>query len=370
VVWRSTGMVKAACICTLCVIFVAGLWPFRVPKNDVSWLTHEDGLYFGRHGSALSVGSFPARLDKVSGTIEIWLQPSLASGAHTILSFDSSAHRGAPFLLLQFDNSLIIQQDNEDTNGNSWTAWSVVSGVLRRGKPVFASIVLGPRHTAVYIDGVLYRDFSIGDSWNNLTGRLVVANSAHSNDSWSGKIKAIALYNRELPQSEVLEHYESSTKANGPDLALDQAPIALYRFNEHSGDTVHNQFDHGTDLKIPKSYFVLHAPLLELPWRTYHSSWSYWKDVALNIVGFIPLGLFVTAYYSSLQKLKGAAAIAVGLGFLTSLLIETLQAFLPTRDSGLNDVITNTLGTALGALLYSVICRVAWCTTQSDGLLD
>ena len=103
----------------------------------------------------------------------------------------------------------------------------------------------------------------------------------------------------------------------------------------------------------------LHSAFLSSPWHDYHASWSHWRDVATNIAGVIPLGFCVFAYLSSKPAIKLAAAITIILGFVTSLTIETLQAFLPTRSSGMTDIITNTRGTAIGVMLYR------WSFTQS-----
>ena len=79
---------------------------------------------------------------------------------------------------------------------------------------------------------------------------------------------------------------------------------------------------------------------------------GFWKDVGINIIGFVPFGFSFFAYFSTVRITKKAALLVVLLGFFTSLTIEVLQAWLPTRSSGINDLITNTLGTGLGVLFY------------------
>jgi glycopeptide antibiotics resistance protein len=61
--------------------------------------------------------------------------------------------------------------------------------------------------------------------------------------------------------------------------------------------------------------------------------------------------------------------ILIGAGF--SLSIEMLQAFIPQRDSGTTDIITNTLGTAVGVLLArSTVVRSLFERLVSGGLAD
>jgi VanZ family protein len=58
--------------------------------------------------------------------------------------------------------------------------------------------------------------------------------------------------------------------------------------------------------------------------------------------------------------------LAVVAGFVVSFAIEYLQAYLPSRDSSMRDLITNTLSTLIGALaaVWLVKCRFAATTVD------
>lgn len=185
-----------------------------------------------------------------------------------------------------------------------------------------------------------------------MTGSLVVANSPITNESWSGDLRGLAIYNSELTQEQILNHYQTWTTLGRPRLTENDRAVALYLFDEGHGSIVHDRSTSGVDLYIPQHYMILNQKLLEPFWKEFSWDPDYWDSALINVAGFVPLGFFFCAFFASVRRVKRAALATITLGLTVSLIIETLQGFLPTRDSGTTDIITNTLGTCLGTALY------------------
>ena len=361
----SRRLIGRGCLGLLGIILVAGLWPFHAPKNNVAWLPGR-GLHFGRYGSAVSRSEFAARAaNDATGSLEVWLRPA-AYRRRVILSFETPSHPLVPFLLRQNKDGLVVQEPNKDANGVYRTAWLSVDQVFRGEQPVLVTVTMQPSKTQVYVDGALVKSFSLaGTSGDNFSGKLVLANSATVSDAWAGDIDGLAVYRRDLSSSQVAADYESWSNKAAPELAESKAPVAFYAFDEGSGAVAHNRVDAATDLMIPRSFFVLHPAFLESTRGEYRPTLSYWQDTLVNVLGFIPFGFCLAAYFSRSGG-KRAVAMAVSMGFLTSLTIELLQFLLPTRSSGTTDLITNTLGTAIGALLFHQFFLRQWSIPAGD----
>jgi len=342
------------CILVVGIILTAGLWPFVAPKNNVHWLPVGDGLEFGKYGTAISLDLIRTNSENnASETLEIVLKAARSQNNGTILSFAESAHPGEPFSLHQFGNSLVIRRNNVDANGISRTALISVPGLFQKNsQPLFLTIALNAQGMSIYINGRLTNTSLLSGTWNDFTGRVILANSPFFHDSWPGEITRLAVYDREISVDRMGADYSSWKEARRPALGPLDAPVALYLFNEHEGRVAHNSVDAATDLLMPARYFVLHPQFLRTPWREYHPTWGYWEDFFINIAGFIPFGFCICAYLSVMHWTNRPALTTVLLGLLTSLTIELLQVLLPTRSSGMTDLMTNTLGTAVGVMLF------------------
>ncbi|MBZ5614915.1 MAG: VanZ family protein [Acidobacteriia bacterium] len=370
-------MLSGSCLLVLGCILVAGLWPFHTPHNAVSWLKNEDGLAFGRHGSVLSVNAFRniRSANDAGYSLEIRLTPEGIPGGGSILAFDSSQDPRAPFLLRQYGTSIAVQRYMDDQQGHINHLWFRVDHVFQAGKRVLVTVTSNKNGTLLYVNGALAgADSDAGIVGREFTGRLVLANST-VDDSWTGQIAGLAIYDRELTPAQVSSHFQSWTPAHGPLLTGEQPPVALYLFDERGGSTVRNVVDPTTNLTIPASYFVLHPAFLRSTREVYArsrglgKSWSFWEDLGVNIGGFVPLGFAFYAYFSSVKRTGRAALLVVTLGFFLSFAIEALQWLLPTRDSGMTDLFTNTTGTALGVLLHrSSTVQALWTKVLNLGV--
>jgi VanZ like protein/concanavalin A-like lectin/glucanase superfamily protein len=349
----------AICVAVLCVILSLGLWPFHTPKNDVTWLGNRNGLRFGRLSTVFGAGALQTAGagNEASGSVEIWLHPSRIWDRCTFLAF-YAPENSQQFSLRQSDAGLDLKTGTRNDPHRAGTASFHVKDVFRGRQRVFLAVTAGTGGAVVYINGVRAATApQLRLSTKDFTGRLILGDSPGQTDSWSGQLLGLAVYFRELAASQVLHHYETWSRNGRPEVAGDERNVALYLFNERSGNVVHDQAGPGLDLKIPEKYVVLDQIFLEPFWKEFEWSRSYWSAALKNVVGFVPFGF---CFYACLltRKLKRAAIVTVLLGALVSLTIEVLQVYIPSRDSGTTDLFTNTLGTWLGVVSYRVASPV------------
>jgi hypothetical protein len=341
------------CAVVLVIILTAGLWPFHALKNQVSWL-NGNGLHIGKYGVILSPGA--STIVGVKGetpcTVEIWLRPDHSDIGGTILAFYRPENHQVAFSVYQSIDDLLLRRATVYGKRLAFSNW-YVGHVFSENKLVFITISSSGQGTTVYLNGALVRTSpGFGLSSEDLTGQLIVGNNPLAEDGWQGQLKGLAVYHRELTEAQVLQDYNAWTTNQNAEIK-NEGPMALYLFNEGSGGIVHNQMNSETDLRIPEHFFVLHERFLATPWDEFQPGWNYWENVMINIGGFVPLGFFFCAYFVAVLRINRAVLVTILLGAAISLTIEVLQAFLPTRDSGMTDLLTNTLGTGIGTALYS-----------------
>jgi hypothetical protein len=346
-------LLRVACVLVLCGILTVGLWPFHAPRNNVRWLAQGSGLEIGRYGSVVTAGEFTNDKSDTDGScsLEIWLAPRRASASGTILAFYRPETQSSPFALRQSLSDLAIESVFKGLRQNGSKTKVYVDDFFSHPKLVLLTLSSNLSGTSVYANGRLVKTVpNFRFSPQDLTGRLIVGNSPFSTHEWSGDVKGLAIYIGATPPEEVSEHYKQWIAGAQP--VPGENAVAFYRFDEGAGNLIHNRIDRTTSLTIPQRFFILDEQFLERPWTEFRNDGHYWEDVAINIAGFTPLGLVFFVYFSVAAKFKNAALLTVAIGFAASLMIEVGQAFLPTRSSGMTDLITNTLGTALGVLLF------------------
>jgi VanZ family protein len=283
--------------------------------------------------------------------MEVWLAPAFSSAATSIFVV-STPSNPLQLQLTQSLEDLFVIQRRSDPDGHIAIKHMVVAFLFQKDRSSFVSISGDATGTSIFIDGTLRRHSSdVRLTCASLDGTLVLANSPERYDPWQGNVLALAVYHRSLDAATALRHYRAFLSGARLDRADLQSALAVYDFSEHAGRMVHDKTGSEPDLIIPEYYSILYPRFLTPPWKEYTPNHWYLMDLAINVVGFIPAGFFICASLISLGNEKHLVALTALIGLALSLTIEILQAYIPMRNSGCTDLITNTLGTAIGAAL-------------------
>jgi glycopeptide antibiotics resistance protein len=372
----------------LIVFLIVGLWPFNFTEKNNAVISPTGGLEIARHGTAYT--ALPA--GKLQDLKQFAIHIDLTTSSDGL---DSLEKIFGHFINQEDENIFLAQwKDGIElrvrTERNKAGMKFGEDGVLEKEKRAACLIIYDGQKIHLYKNGTLTRRDTRGPlSFSNWSAEypLVIGTDATGRAQWKGTIYEIAVFDQALMPGEV-QRYKGARQESRRH-PVDDRPLIHYVFKQEN--TYETEFrgkkalavrDLGkgetADLVIPEQF---------TPYQRFFFRWDpdwvrNWLDVAVNIVGFVPFGMLLTFAVakkkclsvlvpeclseeigeSQVQRFKGSKVIGlviltVVVGFGVSLAIEWLQAYLPSRDSSLRDLITNALGTAIGAITAAYLLR-------------
>lgn len=377
------------------------LWPFDfvfTVKNHARWIENSRGIEFLEIGQAVSKAStqeFFDRLVKGNGlTLEVRLETEDLNqvGPARILSYSIDPVL-RNFTIGQLRDQLVIRLRTTGTSLNGMNPHLIIDNVFNYKGLCHIVITYNFSEERVYINGeqrarnkILKGSFS---NWDP-SCHLVIGNEVTGDRPWKGKIYYVAIYDRPLAKKEIRQNYLSGLHSNvnkegekdtdikvkgfvkkflsyllelrsnvnkrsGKDTGFKtEGLVARYLFDEGKGDVIH---DSGSVLKPMNLYMPIKLkvkPFLKFSIDSLDSK-SQFSDIIINIIIFIPLGIFIHGMLRTRFGLTLKISMSgLLVGTLFTLGVESIQHFSMTRDSSLIDVFTNMTGIAIGIMIDRV----------------
>lgn len=333
---RNSRFLTVICLSIVIGMFLVGLWPFNFfPRNNVRWLAEGNGLRFDRFGMAYvrePVFVPGGAIDLANPwTVCLEARPldEPSDALPRLLSVYDIDGREL-FLIAQWRSDLVIRTLEEDRDLRLRYRETGVGNFHRDTSRTFA-IRCDNTGVAVHADGKSVPSRIRGPlpllSKYRSPAYLVVGNSPTGGSPWRGDILALSF--------------------------IGEKPVVLSPLPEGSGAMCRSGPGLVHDLVIPAVFRAPKKGILVPSWKVQELSRSFWSDAAVNVLGFIPLGFAVSVWLrrGNEEKRLSSMAVAILFGAAISFAIELLQAYLPTRDTSLTDLLANILGTSIGTLL-------------------
>lgn len=309
-----------AALALLVVLYLAVcLYPYRFSRPHVAFAANTavflpDGtLQFRPPGPGIARTQQPPR----------WLASAIATGHFDIVLRVRPAapaqYGPARILTVSFDRrrrNLTVGQQGRDLILRLRTPQTDVNGTPPlRVKEVFAqrgwidlAVSVRPGRLTIRVQDALVVEETLPNGW--MSGwdpsyRLALGSEINNSAGWLGEI--------------------ATARISTPAMTVDYLRPAV--------------------LEIPRVVFVSKPSPKLIPLRQINP-----HDAIANILGFVPLGLFVGLAGARARRSGRRALLAVLFLFSVSLAIESAQFFTVARQPSVDDLITNTLGGGAGLL--------------------
>ena len=347
----------------LCAILLAGLSPRGYTfHNNVAWLAKQPGIKFGKYGIAFSspfISAEQAENFKSTGfSIEIALDRAVPEGGGVM--FIALVHNGedhSQLFLGQWRNQIIIMNGDDYNHKRKTPRLSMDTSTVSSTK-LFVTVTTKDGWTKLYLNGKLMKtgknvvlNIPAGE---RRKGRLIFGNSIYGRHTWRGVIHGFAIYGDVLSDAVINYHNTQWRSMQDFSFAIPDDPYLVYLFNEKSGPVVLDYSKHNNHLEIPTVSDLLERESFIFPFSHLDVNQVYVHDVAINLIGFLPFGFVLVSILYACGGIfrKNSMLIVVISGFILSFGIEFLQSWMPSRSSSLLDLLLNTTGSYLGALVF------------------
>lgn len=330
------------------------------PYNNIRYSVSPRGLFFQNNSIAYTDDFFPTA--KKSGPISAGLAVEMVlqcegvqNPAFQYIASVSNGNDHEQLLIGQWRQWLIVM-NGDDHDGKEKIARIEVELDTAAEAPVLVSITSGKDGTAIYQDGRLLKsrkDLHLHYPTGTAPSRLILGCNIYGKLAWHGTISEISFYNEALSAQQVQAGYQRRVAGKGKDFNQGTVPEISYVFDRAPlNRRVANLSEGDFPLHVPYYMKYLKKSFLGWPRLSGGIGWNFFLDMIINLFGFTPIGFMLCLTISRFRWPGGQFSIfwvAVGIAFLFSLSLEIAQAWIPTRDSSLMDLLLNTLGAVFGA---------------------
>ena len=328
------------------ITFLLTLWPFNFfLKNDAT--STSDGAFHFESPSVAYLQRLPENFHKLK-KFSIILE---AKSEITSLDFDGIIFSNC----IDYNNqNILLVQVHENIelfiNVNGIHRVIFAGDYFEKDNPVWIEISYDGNNLSFLKNGSVKKVETIGkidfSRWNS-SYPFVFANGGDGMNPWSGTIYSFDLFDSVVAISN-RQQLETLKNQLLPIINLPVHHNQISKYKLKSEDSTNS-------IVIPKFFNPPGKSLLVS--LDNFVEWGHvdYRDFFLNTLLFIPFGFLLRLllekqtnhYYLSLS-------ITMIAGLLLTISIETSQIFLPDRYTSIMDVLSNTLGTIVGALLLAL----------------